>query len=562
MYSRLYTFLLALCLAAAGLLAQDNAVCARCHDQGRKMPHTAHGALSCAACHEKHASFPHPAKVPKPVCSQCHSSEGSDYAQGVHGRARAKGNATAPDCGVCHGDAHEMKSPASDAFRKSVPDICGMCHSDIAGQYQESVHGKALARGITQAPICTSCHGEHSIQPPESATSSVNPRHIPETCGRCHADVRLARRFGLPASVVVSFEASFHGLAAKTGSQSVANCASCHGVHNILPSEDPKSTINTRNLPATCGHCHPGAGKRFAIGPIHWVEGRAEPAAVRWVRVFYLFLIPALIGLMLLHNGGDFVRKVYRLRLRARAGSEPVVAKPRTQIEGYGTREIRMFAFERVQHALLVLSFSTLVWTGFALKYPDQWWAHPLLLWETARSTRGIVHRIASVVFMAAAAMHLISLLASRRLRLHWKSLFPARTDLSEAVLNMAYNLGLRSRKPALSAHSYVEKVEYWAVAWGAVVMIGTGIMLWANSFVLSWLPKLALDIATSVHFYEALLATMAIFVWHFYTVIFDPEVYPMDTSWLTGYSVRKHRAHEPPPSSEAAEEPIEHDAH
>ena len=99
-------------------------------------------------------------------------------------------------------------------------------------------------------------------------------------------------------------------------------------------------------------------------------------------------------------------------------------------------------------------------------------------------------------------------------------------------------------------------------MVWGAVVMIATGAMLWANSFILSRLPKVVLDIATSVHFYEALLATLAILVWHFYTVIFDPDVYPMDTSWLTGYSVRKHDSHESPDSADPAEEPVEHDAH
>ena len=112
----------------------------------------------------------------------------------------------------------------------------------------------------------------------------------------------------------MSFDSSYHGLAAKAGSQTVANCASCHGVHNILPSSDPKSTINPKNLPKTCGQCHPGAGTRFAISQVHVAEGRTEPALLRWVRQFYLLLIPVTIGLMLLHQGGDWIRKLIRLR--------------------------------------------------------------------------------------------------------------------------------------------------------------------------------------------------------------------------------------------------------
>jgi hypothetical protein len=75
--------------------------------------------------------------------------------------------------------------------------------------------------------------------------------------------------------------------------------------------------------------------------------------------------------------------------------------------------------------------------------------------------------------------------------------------------------------------------------------MVASGCMLWANSLVLSLLPKNWLDVATSVHFYEAVLATLAIVVWHFYSAIFDPDVYPMDTAWFSGYSVRKHLNHE-----------------
>jgi thiosulfate reductase cytochrome b subunit len=85
-----------------------------------------------------------------------------------------------------------------------------------------------------------------------------------------------------------------------------------------------------------------------------------------------------------------------------------------------------------------------------------------------------------------------------------------------------------------------VEKVEYWAVVWGAVVMASTGLLLWANNLAMRLLPKSWLDVATSVHFYEALLATLAIVVWHFYSVIFDPDVYPLNTAFLTGYSVKK----------------------
>jgi cytochrome b subunit of formate dehydrogenase len=522
--------------ACVNLLAAANATggaCSACHDQGQKLEKSAHAGLPCDTCHESHDKYPHPAGIPKPVCATCHEDQAGDYALGVHGQARKNGNEGAPDCGLCHGSAHELLAPGSQAFRAAVPDTCGMCHSEVAKQYQASVHGQALARGVTQAPLCTDCHGEHRILKHTNAASPVNAAHIRDTCGSCHGDVRLNSKFGLPSDRLVSFDSSYHGLAAKAGSQTVANCASCHGVHNILPSSDPKSTINPRNLPKTCGQCHPGAGTRFAISQVHLTEGGAESPALRWVRQFYWLVIPVTIGLMLLHNGGDWVRKLIDRRFslrRDKLGDR--------DFSEHG--ELRMLPFERVQHAVLAISFLTLVWTGFALKYPDQWWARPLLLMEGAYPVRSLIHRIAASVFVAVTLTHLVSLVVSRKLRAHWKEMLPTTNDPREALANFAYNLGLGSEPPGRSSHSYVEKAEYWAVVWGAVVMIATGLLLWANNLVLKLLPKSWLDVATSVHFYEAVLATLAILVWHFYPVIFDPDVYPLNTAFLTGITVRK----------------------
>jgi cytochrome b subunit of formate dehydrogenase len=507
--------------------------CSTCHDQGQKLAKSAHAGLPCETCHESHEKYPHPAGIPKPVCATCHQDQAGDYALGVHGQARKNGNEGAPDCALCHGSAHELLAPGSQAFRAAVPDTCGMCHSEVAEQYRASVHGQALARGVAQAPLCTDCHGEHRILKHTNEASPVNAAHIRDTCGSCHGDVRLTRKFGLPSDRLVSFDSSYHGLAAKAGSQTVANCASCHGVHNILPSSDLKSTINPRNLPKTCGQCHPGAGTRFAIGEVHLTEGKAEPAALRWVREFYWLVIPVTIGLMLLHNGGDWVRKLIDRRFSLRR-------------ENLGDRnfsehgELRMLPFERVQHAVLAISFLTLAWTGFALKYPDQWWARPLLSMEGSYPMRSLIHRIAAGVFMAVTLTHLVSLMVSRKLREHWEEMLPTTNDPREALSNFAYNLGLGSEPPGRSSHSYVEKAEYWAVVWGAVVMISTGLLLWANNLVLRLLPKSWLDVATSVHFYEAVLATLAIVVWHFYPVIFDPDVYPLNTAFLTGITVKK----------------------
>ena len=245
-----------------------------------------------------------------------------------------------------------------------------MCHTEVVEQYRASVHGQALARGVTQAPLCTDCHGEHKIIKHTNEASPVNAAHIRDTCGSCHGDVRLTRKFGLPSDRLVSFDSSFHGLAAKAGSQTVANCASCHGVHNILPSSDPKSTINPKNLPQDLRQVPSRRGTRFAISQVHVAEGRTEPPPLRWVREFYLLRDSGDHRADAAAPGGDWLRKLIRLRFRQARAAQARAGAP-------ATAEMRMLPFERVQHAVLAISFLTLVWTGFALKYPDQWWARP-----------------------------------------------------------------------------------------------------------------------------------------------------------------------------------------
>jgi cytochrome b subunit of formate dehydrogenase len=525
--------------AATGAPASDEA-CTSCHDVGQKVKTSGHANVRCQQCHAKHEEYPHPAGVAKVECSQCHAQVVRQFETSAHSRELRKKNPAAPDCAVCHGSAHEISATRSAAARKAIPENCGGCHSEVSAQFQASIHGKAAARGMAEAPVCTDCHGAHAILPAKDKASSVNAVNIRETCASCHGDVRLSARAGLDSTKVSSFDESFHGLSLRNGEKSVANCASCHGVHNILPSTDPKATTHEANLSATCGQCHPGAGTKFAIGTVHVVESENAPIAVKYARWIYLILIPLTVGLMALHHGGDYIRKLVRMRLQPVDQAALAIPQP--------VSEFRMYGFERTQHALLMVSFIALVWTGFALKYPGSWWGQPLTYEIAGVQIRGALHRVAAVVMVLVSLMHLVSLIFSRRLRQHWLDLLPKWSDVTQGMGVFLYNLGLRKTKPQVSAHGYVEKVEYWAVVWGTVVMAITGFALWFNDFSLRWIPKSWLDFATTVHFYEGVLATLAILVWHFYMVIFDPEVYPMDPAWLTGNSVRKREHHESEP--------------
>jgi cytochrome b subunit of formate dehydrogenase len=520
-------------LAAAAVAAPTapNSKCAECHDVQAKLSKSAHAAVACTSCHVRHEDYPHPENQPKPACANCHLGEVQNFWQSVHGAELKKGNSAAPNCDTCHGAAHEVVSTQTVEWKKGTPELFGMCHDKEAAEYRTSVHGRAVERGIEGAPVCTDCHTGHSIMRPSNPQSTVFVNKVPETCGRCHGDVRLMGRFGIPADRITTFNSSFHGLALNSGSQTVADCASCHGYHGILPSSDPLSRTNPNNLARTCGACHPGAGSRFRLGSVHMLEGQRAPLPLQYVQWFYLMVIPGTLAFMAIHQLGDFFRKLTRLRFQGRTVPTRMLKPP--------TLTHRMYFIERIEHGLLAVSFIVLAYTGFALHYPDAWWSRPLLSLEHTYPIRGVVHRSAAAILVAASLLHLVSLAFSRKLRTHWTEFLPRVSDIREMMEGLMWRLGLRQQQPHYSAHGYIEKAEYWALVWGTAVMALTGVLLWFNNWTLSMLPKIWLDVARSIHYYEAVLATASILIWHMYTVIFDPDVYPMDAGWWTGYSPR-----------------------
>lgn len=488
----------------------------RAHSDPESRVHWTHTAVACAECHAAAAATRGGLPLAQPVAA---------YLDSVHGRSVAAGERAAT-CTDCHG-SHEILSAgdtASTIAPARVADTCGVCHGEIAAQYRDSVHGTALARRRRDAPTCTDCHGEHGILPHLDPAAPVFAANLAtETCARCHADLRLTRRYGLSVEKVETFRDSFHGLAMRAGQPGVANCASCHGVHDILPSSDPRSRIHEDNLAATCGSCHPGAGSRFAIGAVHVLPANTPGRIEYWIRSIYLWVIAIVVGGMLAHNAVDWIVK---LRRGVRGSGATDSSGP-----------LRMSRTLRAQHGMVMVSFPILVYTGFALTYPESWWAAPLLRWESQVALRGTLHRAAAVVILIALAWHALHWIGNAAVRRHLRGLAWGWRDLRYFGARLAWYIGRRKELPAAGSFSYIEKAEYWAFLWGMVIMTISGVPLWFNDFMLRHFPKWWMDVATAIHFYEAVLATLAIVVWHFYWVIFDPEVYPMDTTWWSGRS-------------------------
>jgi cytochrome b subunit of formate dehydrogenase len=187
---------------------------------------------------------------------------------------------------------------------------------------------------------------------------------------------------------------------------------------------------------------------------------------------------------------------------------------------------------------LLLTSFIALVLSGFALQYPDSWLASLL---GGSEFLRRIIHRVAAVVMLVAGVYHVAYLVISKEGRLWLKDMLVRGKDFQDVLRNFRYYLGLSRVKPKIARFGYAEKAEYWAVVWGTILMGLTGLMIWFKLGIFGFLPRWTIDIALAIHFYEAVLATLAIIVWHFYHVIFDPDVYPLNFAFLDGRISEDH---------------------
>lgn len=535
--------------------------CGTCHEADAAV-YQWHGRLrvgvgedipSCQSCHGSHDilassdrnSSVNPINLPR-TCGRCH--ENLDlvkkhqiplqrpvelFESSVHGRASTAGVHLAATCNDCHstgGTAHRILPPGnteSSINHFNIPKTCGKCHRNIEQDYWEGIHGQLTIRGETDSPVCTDCHGEHGILPLRDPRSPVSPNRVAEaTCSPCHESARLNEKYGVPTGRLKTFVDSYHGLKSKTGDVTVANCASCHGGHRILPSSDTTSSIHPNNLQKTCGHCHPGISLAAASAPIHGAPGVSRTPLAGIIKNIYIVIIVVVIGGMVLHWLIDLRKQIKLVNLKKQI--------------------VRMTMNEVWQHTFLMVTFIVLVVTGFALRFSDAWWAQLLFGREGGFPLRGTIHRVAAVLFVLTAIWH-VGYLTRPRGRQFLRDMLPKKSDVTEFKQMLAYNLGRASTRPQFGRFSYVEKAEYWALVWGTVIMALTGVFMWEESFATRIFPKGFLDVMLVIHYYEAWLATLAILIWHMYSTVFSPAVYPMNPAWYTGKVPEDVYRHEHP---------------
>ncbi len=529
-------------------------------------------AATCANCHGSHGIVPvsdHASPVFKlnlaGTCAQCHTNAAlaekfrikypqvaSEYLDSIHGRALLRGLVVAPSCNDCHG-IHDIKRasiPGSPIAPENVARTCGKCHLGVEQTYEESVHGRMSAKGYTNAPVCTTCHTAHDIELPTSghfkATSDLK-------CGKCHQD-RL-----------VHYRDTYHGKAMALGRPNVASdvaaCYDCHGHHDVLPPSNPASHLSQTNILATCRQCHPGATLGFTQYKPH-----ANPLDRKNYPLLHLVFV-AMTGLLVgvftffgLHTIAWLVRAAYLYWHDSKKFRE---AKVKTQVDDEWFT--RFLPFERFLHFLVVTSFLLLVLTGMPLKFYYTHWAKALFSVFGGAETARTLHRFGALVTFLYFGLHVAALIgrswagraalrdpASGRLQLKrlWQVLFgpdsmmPTLQDWRDFVAHNKWFFG-KAAKPQFDRWTYWEKFDYFAVFWGVFIIGLSGLVMWFPQVFTRVLPGWIINVALIVHSDEALLAAGFIFSIHFFNTHFRLEKFPMDTVIFSGRISKAEMLHE-----------------
>jgi cytochrome b subunit of formate dehydrogenase len=477
----------------------------------------------------------------------------SQYMDSIHGKALFKrGLIAAPSCNDCHG-VHDIKrSVDRDApiHKDNIGKTCGKCHVTVEEIYNKSVHGKLLAEGEHDAPNCTDCHSAHQIEP----TLNGHYKLISDKrCGGCHEE-RL-----------IHYRDTYHGkaiaLADPQSAPDVAACYDCHGHHDVLPASDPESNLSTNNIVATCQSCHPNTTAAFAnyLPHANPLDGEHYPA----LHVTFLFMTTLLIGVFVFFGAHTLlwlIRSVYLYLHDSKTFRE-------AKVRAHGDQEMftRFQPFERFLHFLVVTSFLLLVLTGMPLKFYYTDWAKTLFHWMGGVDVARWLHHFGAVITFLYFGLHLASLVVrawTHRAKLRdpatgkwnlktlWNALFGPDSmipRLQDWREFVAHNKWFfgKGPKPQFDRWTYWERFDYFAVFWGVFIIGLSGLIMWFPEYFTRFFPGWIINIALVVHSDEALLAAGFIFTIHFFNTHFRLEKFPMDTVIFSGRISKTEMLHE-----------------
>jgi cytochrome b subunit of formate dehydrogenase len=560
-----------------------------------ELEHSRHAKIACVQCHTggspADAERPCRTMIAKVDCSICHTEVVDQYRSSKHGQLAAQGSPDAPACRDCHSPHGTLgkNDPRSPTFSRNVPSLCANCHRTgqkaavrykgtqrrIVENYLESIHGKGLIEsGLTVTANCVDCHTAHHELPSADPQSSVNRARIASTCSKCHrgiyelftasihsptvshtkkvlpvcADCHSAHsiqrtdlsNFRLHImdqcgrcheKIAETYFDTFHGKVSKLGYLATAKCYDCHGSHDILPVTDQRSRLSRANIVKTCAKCHPGSHRQFAGYLTHATHHDPK----RYPLLFYTFwgMATLLVG-TLVFAGSHTALWLHR---SLKEGRPEVSALP----EADQVYVRRFTTFQRNLHLMVIASFLGLALTGMTLKFSYAPWAKVLGRLLGGFEAAGLIHRFCAVITFTYFGLHLFDLVRQKKdSGRSWRkfifgpeSMMLNRRDWREFVGSIKWFIK-KGPRPRYGRWTYWEKFDYFAVFWGVAVIGLTGLILWFPTVFTRVMPGWMVNVATTIHSDEALLAVCFIFSIHFFNTHFRPEKFPIDTVIFT----------------------------
>ena len=472
-----------------------------------KFDKTVHKKLNCIRCH----IFLHP------ETDKIYQDTDAFKAYVLKGETAAESGRPAifkPECANCHPKVGRKLAKSSHSAEKLEIKLASFKQSPQVLQKNQTE---------LKAPKCNDCHGiQHYITDTKLNQTKFD---IVNRCGTCHE------------KLIKTYFGTYHGKAAKLGSEKVAKCANCHGSHELLAPSIPASTLSEKNIQKTCQECHPKANKSFTKFMPHADHHDRQ----NYPRLFYPFWAMTLLIIFTFAGFGIHALLWLNRSLIERFSTQKIQEKSIVFDEKDEKHVKRFNVSHTILHIMIIVSFLTLAITGMSLKFPDNPLFASITHWVGGPHTMGKIHRVGALITFLYFATHLCQLLVlfvRRKITIMGLltkeySLIPLPRDLIAVKDNLLYFIG-KGPKPAFGRWTYWEKFDYMAVFWGITIIGSTGLTLAFPEIATRFLPGWALNIATIIHSDEALLATGFIFSMHFFHSHMRPDNFPMDTVIFT----------------------------
>jgi formate dehydrogenase subunit gamma len=222
-------------------------------------------------------------------------------------------------------------------------------------------------------------------------------------------------------------------------------------------------------------------------------------------------------------------------------------AEAQVQPHAGGESFIRFALTDRIQHALLIVSFTTLAITGLIQRFNQVSLANSLILGLGGITTVRFIHRTFALMLVLLSLYHVANLLYKTVVKRPRPTMLPTPRDVVDAWQMILYFIGKRKERPLFDRYDFRAKLEYWALVWGTLVMGITGFMMWFPIQTTTFFPGEVIPAAKAAHGAEAILAVLSVIIWHMYGAHLNAEVFPMDTTMFTGKISKARLLHEHP---------------